>query len=181
MESDLCTLFEKLHVKGIIESKEPTSHLKKVAIESSEAPLEIKPMDAREKNYQKGDGLLYLYLDYPTMMHCFYNNVLSYMRGRTLLTTMESDLCTLFEKLHVKGIIESKEPTSHLKKVAIESSEAPLEIKPMDAREKNYQKGDGLLYLYLDYPTMMHCFYNNVLSYMRGRTLLTTLPLTRRM
>ncbi|PON66530.1 hypothetical protein PanWU01x14_109520 [Parasponia andersonii] len=42
---------------------------------------------------------------------------------------MESNLYALFEKLHVKGVIESKGLKSHLEKVATEYSEAPLEKK----------------------------------------------------
>lgn len=95
--------------------------------------------------------------------------------------SMDLDLCTLFEKLEVKGVTESGGLEIHMKKRAIGRSEAPFESEvlgePMDTDGKTYQKGDGLLYLYSACTTIMSCFYSNSLPYnVDGGALLTTLP-----
>uniref|UniRef100_B2ZCQ0 Cytokinin-beta-glucosidase 1 n=1 Tax=Panax ginseng TaxID=4054 RepID=ROLC1_PANGI len=91
----------------------------------------------------------------------------------------EDDLCSLFFKLKVEDVTSSDELARHMKNASNERKPLiePGENQSMDIDEEGGSVGHGLLYLYVDCPTMMLCFYGGSLPYnwMQG-ALLTNLP-----
>lgn len=92
----------------------------------------------------------------------------------------EDNLCALFFKLTVQGVTCSDGLKKHMEN-AEDELKPLLEHGPqgesMDIDEEEVSGAKRLLYLYVDCPTMMRCFFGRSMPYnCRGGTLLTDLP-----
>ncbi|MGI8398229.1 RolB family protein (plasmid) [Agrobacterium deltaense] len=91
----------------------------------------------------------------------------------------EADLSALFSNLRVKDVTSSDELEKHIQSASYERSRltAPGENQPMDIDQEGGPQNPGILYLYVDCPTMMQCFYGGHLPYnWMGGAFLTNLP-----
>ncbi|NTF72660.1 RolB family protein [Rhizobium rhizogenes] len=91
----------------------------------------------------------------------------------------EVDLCALFSDLRVKDVTSSDELKKHIQSASDERSRLtePGENQSMDIDEEGGPQDPRILYLYVDCPTMMQCFYGRSLPYnSRHGALLTNLP-----
>ncbi|TRB03206.1 hypothetical protein EXN61_22980 [Agrobacterium tumefaciens] len=91
----------------------------------------------------------------------------------------EFDLCALFSSLKVGDVSSSDELKKHIQSASKERTPLtePGEGQSMDIDEEGGRQDPGILYLYVDCPTMMRCFYGGSLPYnSRHGALITNLP-----